>query len=45
MAVPRSREAVVLTLAAVAFLLGLAALLPVDVVQIGRPQPFGGGLP
>jgi formate hydrogenlyase subunit 3/multisubunit Na+/H+ antiporter MnhD subunit len=45
MAVPRSREAVVLALAAVAFLLGLAALLPVDVVQIGRPPPFGGGLP
>ncbi len=36
MPVPRCREAVVLALAGVSFLLGLAAFLPVDVVQIGR---------
>lgn len=43
MVVPRHREAVVLALASLSFLLGLAALLPVDVVQIGRP-PFAGAL-
>jgi len=41
--VPRHREAVVLALASLSFLLGLAALLPVDIVQIGRP-PFAGAL-
>ncbi len=45
MVVPRHREAVVLALASLSFLLGLAALLPVDIVQIGRPQPFAAGLP
>ncbi len=44
MVVPRHREAVVLALASLSFLLGLAALLPVDIVQIGRPQPFAAGL-
>ncbi len=43
MVVPRHREAVVLALASLSFLLGLAALLPVDIVQIGRP-PFAGAL-
>ncbi len=37
MRVPRYREGVVLFLACVSFLLGLVALSPVDVAQIGRP--------
>ncbi|WP_051534825.1 complex I subunit 5 family protein [Deefgea rivuli] len=36
-AVPRYREAAVLALASIAFLLGLAAFSPVDILQIGRP--------
>ena len=44
-AVPRHREAVVLALAGLSFLLGCVALLPLDVVQIGRPTLLPGGLP
>lgn len=43
--IPRYREAVVLGLASVSFLLGLAALLPTDVVLIGRQSPVAAGLP
>ena len=43
--IPRYREAVVLALASVSFLLGLAALLPLDAVSIGRPSPVAAGLP
>ena len=45
MEIPRYREAVVLGLASVSFLLGLAALLPTDVVLIGRPVISAVGLP
>ncbi|WP_203571040.1 MULTISPECIES: complex I subunit 5 family protein [Deefgea] len=38
MAVPLYRELVVLALALTAFLLGLAAFLPIDLIQIGRPS-------
>jgi formate hydrogenlyase subunit 3/multisubunit Na+/H+ antiporter MnhD subunit len=41
-AVPRSQEAAVLALAIVSTLLGLAALLPFDLVQVGRPAIAGG---
>jgi hypothetical protein len=44
-AVPRHREAVVLALAGLSFLLGCVALLPLDVVQIGRPALLPGVLP
>ena len=44
-AVPRHREAVVLGLAGFSFLLGCVALLPLDVVQIGRPALLPGVLP
>ena len=43
--IPRYREAVVLGLASVSFLLGLAALLPTDLILIGRPIPGVAGLP
>ena len=43
--IPCYREAVVLALASVSFLLGLAALLPLDAVSIGRPSPVAAGLP
>jgi hypothetical protein len=36
-AVPRSQEAAALALAIVSTLLGLVALAPVDLVQVGRP--------
>lgn len=36
--VPRYREVIVLALAITAFVLGLAAFLPVDLIQIGRPS-------
>jgi multicomponent Na+:H+ antiporter subunit D len=42
---PRYREAVVLALACLSFLLGCAAFLPVDIVQIGRPGVISGWLP
>lgn len=42
--VPRHREAVVLALAGLSFLLGCVALLPLDVVQIGRPALLPAGL-
>jgi formate hydrogenlyase subunit 3/multisubunit Na+/H+ antiporter MnhD subunit len=45
MEIPRYREAVVLGLASVSFLLGLAALLPTDVMLIGRPALGVAGLP
>jgi hypothetical protein len=38
-AIPRRREAAALALSLVAALLGVAALLPVDVVHIGRGSP------
>ncbi|MGH6623467.1 MAG: hypothetical protein ACREBN_05820, partial [Burkholderiaceae bacterium] len=41
--VPRSQQAVVLALAVFSTLLGLAALLPVDLVQVGRPLIEGIG--
>ncbi|QZA77221.1 hypothetical protein K4H28_13135 [Deefgea tanakiae] len=45
LAVPRYREAVVLALATFAFLLGLAAFLPIDLIQIGRPSTLLLGQP
>ncbi|MGL6042146.1 MAG: complex I subunit 5 family protein [Deefgea sp.] len=45
MAVPRYREVVVLGLAMTAFLLGLAAFLPVDLIQVGRPSTLLLGQP
>ena len=44
-AVPRYREAAVLALACVSFLLGLAALFPLDALQIGRLNLLPVGLP
>lgn len=43
--VPRSQQLVVLVLATISVLLGLVALAPVDVVQIGRPATALGGMP
>ena len=43
--IPPYREAVVLGLASLSFLLGLLALLPTDVVMIGRSLPPAVGLP
>jgi formate hydrogenlyase subunit 3/multisubunit Na+/H+ antiporter MnhD subunit len=43
--IPRYREAVVLGLASLSFLLGLLALLPTDAVMIGRSLPPAVGLP
>lgn len=45
MKIPRYREAVVLGLASISFLLGLLALLPTDLVMIGRDLPVAAGLP
>lgn len=44
-AIPRYREAIVLALALIAFLLGFAAFLPIDFIQIGRPTGFLLGQP
>jgi len=41
-AVPRSQESAVLALAIVSTLLGLVALLPLDLVQVGRAAAGGG---